>query len=143
NNSQVISYRDIAMHASGYVFLPDPVTTSGNASLNDAGGYESIINGQRKSVTLLGLDSSGRLTGQYANTGPSSSHFVRAQSASGNFLYSHVYNYATLGTSDNPEYHLLEVMAYYHIDSIERYIQSLGFNNIQNRMTSADVAAFS
>lgn len=127
---QVLQQRDLIQHASGTgsVFDPNPVATSGTANLvyDNTQAPNASITAQQKSVTLQGLDGSGKLTGTYADTSPSTS-ITRAQSAGLTFNFNYL--------SQNFD----ETMAYYHVDLSERYIQSLGFTNINNRQVGIDV----
>lgn len=122
------SVRNRARYADGQgmVFDPNPVVTSGNPNLADNDNADSPdLNSQRISVALQGLDGSGMLTGQYANTIPTSTQ-TRAQEPTLNFNYT------------RHDLRFEEVMSYYHIDTVERYVQSLGFTNINNRSVGAD-----
>ena len=86
-----------------------------------------------RSVTLQGLDGSGWLRGEYVDvTQPAGYRPATAFSPSGDFVYQ----------TDDPRFK--EVMAYYHIDAAQRYIQSLGYsdrneppNGIRDRVTYA------
>jgi len=69
-------------------------------------------------VALQGLAGNGFLDGTYAS---SSATKKRASSSSNDFIF------------DRSKVGFEETLAYYAIDQAERYIQSLGFNNINNR----------
>ncbi|MBI4546658.1 MAG: M36 family metallopeptidase [Ignavibacteriae bacterium] len=121
---------------SGYVFNPDPLTTAGAfygstgyTDNNDADSPQ--LNAQRVLVTLKDISFDGstyRLIGPYVYiddwdvpnippvtaTHPDSFRFTRSQD----------------GFED--------VNLYFQIDSSQRYIQSLGFTNIQNLSLRAD-----
>ncbi|MDI6804396.1 MAG: M20/M25/M40 family metallo-hydrolase [Bacteroidota bacterium] len=123
---------------SGLVFDPDPLTTAGatygtggfvDPSGNDADTPE--LNGQRVLRTLPDLSFSGgvyRLTGPYINVidwdPPSIAPVTSAHPDSFRYTRSH----------DGFE----DVMLYYHTDLSQRWIQSLGFTNIQNTSIGAD-----
>jgi hypothetical protein len=121
---------------SGYVFDPDPLSTAhatyGDPGFTDNNDADSPqLNAQRQLRILNDLTFTGglyRLQGPYAYiedwdlptmppvtaANPDSFRFRRSQS----------------GFED--------VMVYYHIDKTQRWIQSLGFNNIQNMPFHAD-----
>lgn len=115
-------------NGTALVFNPDPLTTSGNTygatsdwqDNNDADN--NSLNGERVRVTLQDIDYTGgifRLVGPYVDLQDLESptepvvtttdgvfDFTRSQS----------------GFED--------VMCYYHIDNYQRYLQSIGFNNL-------------
>lgn len=128
-NSKVLSYRNNAeyLDGAGLVFDPNPVATSGIAGLTY---NDSRVDPQRINVTLQGLDGSGFLQGTYASTAISGS-ISRINQTNNVFSFSHT----------TSAFH--EVMAYYHVDTIQRYLQSLGFNNINNRQIAIDVDGIS
>ncbi len=86
-----------------------------------------------RTLTLQGLDGSGWLRGEYVDvTQPAGYRPATAFSPSGDFLYQ----------PDDPRFK--EVMVYYHIDAVQRYLQSLGYsdsndlpNGIRDRVTYA------
>lgn len=104
---------------TGRVFNPNPVETQDDvAGLADNRDADSnALTQQLQSVTLLGLNGTGYLEGEYATI----SSKARTYSPTNTFNYTRA--------DDRFE----DVMSYYHIDTIQRYIQSLGFNNINNR----------
>jgi Zn-dependent metalloprotease len=115
---------------TGWVFDPNPVVTAGDISLRDNGDADSAaLSAQRRWVSLPGLDGSGLLRGPYADlTAPGI-----------------VGGYRSAGQADEPvcryydyprsDGRFEEVMAYYHVDRVQRYLQSLGFANANNRST--------
>lgn len=111
----------------GWVFLPNPVMTSGQANLtdNDDADYPAL-NNERVQVTLKDLDGTGFLQGPFCTTEPTAQQ-PRANEPSFSFNY--------LRSDDRFE----EVMCYYHIDTNQRYIQGLGFTNVNNRPQGMDV----
>ncbi len=130
-SGQVISIRNIAQYANGTgkVYDSDPVRVTGNVTLQDNDNADSLIlTNARKLVALQGLDSTGFLQGQYATT-ETTSGVTRVQSAS------HTYDFTRSQTGFE------ETMGYYHVDTIERYIQGIGFNNINNRQIGVDINA--
>lgn len=116
------------------VFLPDPLTSSGNvygAPYNDIGDADSPeLNAQRVSVTLRDIDWNGSqfvLDGPYVKLEDRESPMIAiTTSTDGNFNYTR----AQSGFED--------VMVYYHIDTFQRYIQSLGFTNLMSTRVLAD-----
>jgi Zn-dependent metalloprotease len=126
----VVSVNNVAKYAgvdgSGMAFLPNPVNSSGISSLVDNDNADSpTLTAQRFPVVLRELDASNTLSGPYCSTGITTA-LPHANEPS------HVFNYTRSDTRFE------EVMCYYHIDTIERYIQSLGFTTIQNRQMSCD-----
>lgn len=127
-----------ATTGSGLVFDPDPLTTAlatyGTGGFVDPGGNDADtpeLNGQRVVRTLPDLSFSGgvyRLTGPYINVidwdPPTIAPVTSAHPDSFRYTRSH----------DGFE----DVMLYYHVDKSQRWIQSLGFTNIQNTSIGAD-----
>src|SRR6185503_11979095 len=98
---------------SAMVYRPNPVTTTGDRSLEDNNDMDSsLLTGLRLPVTLQGLDGSGFLRGEWADVANLSS---RANEPSLTFNYTR--------SDDRFE----EVMAYHHVDRTQRFLQSLGF----------------
>jgi hypothetical protein len=147
----VLSKEDIIKHTdgSGLVFDPNPVTTKMDNTIRQptattAGGCAyngsalSVIDAQRVTRTLRDLTLAGgvyTLEGPYAKvtqiTDPTST--IPTEASASNFNYS---------SSDE---RFGAVNLYYHIDTIQRYLQSIGITTANNRQTSADpvVAGFS
>ncbi|MGZ4163635.1 MAG: M36 family metallopeptidase [Tumebacillaceae bacterium] len=124
---KVLASRDIneKVNGTGKVFNPNPVRTQGNATgLTDNSNKDSTaLTNQLKAVTLQGLDGSGYLRGSYA--------YIKSKANT--FSSTFAYNY----TRSNASFE--DTMAYYHIDTIQRYIQSLGFTNVNNRAIIVNV----
>jgi subtilisin family serine protease/Zn-dependent metalloprotease len=111
----------------GQLFAPNPVVTSGNTALTDNDDADSVaLNDQLIAVTLRGLDGSGFLSGDYVTTDLTAN---RAFHVDGLHQY----------TRNDDRFE--ELMVYYHLDASQRYIQSLGFTNINNRSIQVDVHA--
>ena len=113
--------RDLNRYATGtgQAFLVNPIVSTRDNSLTDQKDIASAVpQAAYRSVSLLGLDGSGFLDGTYAS---SSASKRRAFSANQTF----VFDRSTDGFS--------ETMVYYYLDYAQRYIQSLGFTNINNR----------
>jgi hypothetical protein len=143
----ILSKEDVIKHAadgSGLVFDPNPVTTKMDNSIRQptataAGGCAyngsalSVIDAQRVTRTLRDLTLSGgvyTLEGPYVKitqiTDPTST--IPTEANPNNFNYS---------SSDE---RFGAVTLYYHIDTIQRYLQSIGITTANNRQTSADPA---
>jgi hypothetical protein len=110
--------------APGQVFLPNPVADLGIQTLTDQkdADYFSASPTLAKAyhrVTLTDLDSSGTLTGSYAQV--TSETGTPARNTGSGFIY----------TRDQDQFE--QVMGYYWITQAQRYIQSLGFRNVNNR----------
>lgn len=127
-SGKVLKSKDINhnVNGTGKVFLPTPIETAGTktgfADNNDANFAAATA--QLKTVTLQGLDGSGYLTGSY----------VKAVNKKAN-TYSSTFTYNFDRNADDFE----NVMVYHHIDTLQRYIQSLGFTNINNRQIVVNV----
>ena len=110
--------------APGQVFLPNPVADLGIQTLTDQkdADYFSASPTLAKAyhrVTLTDLDASGTLTGAYARV--ESETGTPARNTGSGFIY----------TRDQDQFE--QVMGYYWITEAQRYIQSLGFKNVNNR----------
>lgn len=116
------------VEGTGQVFTPNPVATLQDSTLRDQDdtNYAALAAAYR-TVTLHDLDGSGYLRGPY----------VDASSKNSAKEPSFVFNY----TRDDVRFE--QVMAYYHIDRTQRYIQSLGFSNVNNRQQTVKVSTFS
>ncbi|MBI3891941.1 MAG: M36 family metallopeptidase [Candidatus Wallbacteria bacterium] len=139
---KVLSKRDRLCYAdgTGRVFDPNPVVVLKNTSLRDQNDLDSAVPDAAYSIVALhGLDGTGLLRGQFVDcfsaTAASQSGtpgpMTRANEPSLQFLYRR---------SDR---RFEETMAYYHLDSLQRFIQSdLGFPNVMNRRISINAHAF-
>ncbi len=129
-DGKLLAKRDLNRHAtgSGKVFLPNPVETARSVSgLSDRNDADSpALDAQLKPVILQGLDGSGNLKGQ----------FVNIQSRSKTFSQTLTFNYTRNQNSFE------DVMAYYHLDTIIRYIHGLGFTNVMNGTITANVDTY-
>lgn len=104
---------------TGQVFLVNAVVATRDNTLSDqADAVSAVPQSAYRSVTLTGLDGSGFLDGTYAS---SSASKRRVSSASQTFVFDR--------NSDG----FSEAMGYYYLDYAQRYIQSLGFSNVNNR----------
>ena len=105
----------------GRVFNPNPVVVLDDPSLKDS----SVIPAQAyEEVTLENLDSSGFLDGSFVSTKRTAN---RVQSNNHSFKFK------------RPDRAFKEVMVYYHIDQVQQYIQSLGFDNVNNRAIEVNI----
>jgi Zn-dependent metalloprotease len=101
---------------TGRVFVgSNAVVATRDITLRDTSTIPSTA---YRTESLLSLNGNGFLDGQYAS---SSSTKKRVSSATNTFTYS------------RGQAGFTETMAYFHIDSSERYVQSLGFTNVNNR----------
>ncbi|MFN7925845.1 MAG: M36 family metallopeptidase [Bryobacteraceae bacterium] len=105
----------------GRVFDPNPVVTLNDTSLEDS---SVIPDGAYIDVTLRDLKPGGRLDGPFVSTANTPS---RVKSTSGKFLFKRNNN------------GFKEVMVYFHIDRVQRYIQQLGFDNVLNKPIKVNV----
>lgn len=122
--------RDINRYVdgTGQVFLVNAIVATRDNSLVDGNDAASAVPASAYSiVTLPGLLGNSYLDGTYAS---SSQTKKRVFSASNSFLLDRSFD----GFS--------ETMGYYYIDYAERYIQSLGFTNVNNRQQVFSVNRF-
>jgi Zn-dependent metalloprotease len=113
--------RDINRYVdgTGRVFRVNAVVATQNNALRDNNDAASAVpTTAYMTVTLPGLAGTGLLDGQFAS---SKATKRRVSNATNNFSF------------DRNNVGFSETMGYYYIDYAERYIQSLGFTNINNR----------
>jgi Zn-dependent metalloprotease len=107
------------VNGTGQVFKDNAVVATQNNNLVDgADANAAVPNNAYSTVTLQGLTGNNRLDGQFASGSASRS---RAAGTNNSFIFLRHTNAFS------------ETMAYFHIDFAERYIQSLGFTNVNNR----------
>lgn len=114
-NGHIIEERNVLRKAlgRGLVFMPNPVVSLNNDNLFDLKDKDQdIFKKAYRIVELLDLNPGGYLKGPHADTAGTQK---RARSSNNEFIYHR---------TDN---RFEEVMAYYYVDSVQRYIQSLGF----------------
>jgi Zn-dependent metalloprotease len=100
---------------SGKVFVPNPSVTLRRQDLVDANdANQTVFNSAYSSRTLTDLDSSGYLRGRYA----------QIVNPSGAYSATKTFSYARANG------HFEQVMAYFHITRAQRYIQGLGFTDV-------------
>ena len=107
---------------SGYVYAPNPVQFHGNwTSISDSSDSTSaLLNSARESVILQGLDANtGLLTGEFVSLiiRNKDKKLPNADEASRNYFY------------DRGDKRFEQVVVYHAVDSIQRYIHSLGFDD--------------
>ncbi len=128
-DGRLISARDLLRYAplgpkdgKGRVFVANPIVSQRDPTLRDKDdAADAVPAAAYTDVVLRDLDGDGGLTGPYVTTAPTPGA-VRRVRLEFPFLRDH----------DGFE----EVMAYYHIDAAQRFIQSLGFTNVYNRRIS-------
>jgi subtilisin-like proprotein convertase family protein len=104
---------------SGRVFEPSPVVVLHDNSLTDQNNTDAAVPEiAYATVTLQGLDGTGVLRGEFADVITKSAG--RATDAGYKFFY----------TRSSRRFE--EVMLYYHVDAMQRYVQSLGFTDANN-----------
>lgn len=126
-SGKILEKRDLNFYAEGkgWVFNPNPVVTSGLLNLGDNINQDSsTLTAERQQVVLKNLDGSGTLSGKYVKINSPKANNVNL-----------VFDF----TRSQTEFE--ETMAYYHIDTMQNYIQSLGFSQINNRVVYANINA--
>lgn len=114
-DGHIIEERNVLwkINGKGQVFIPNPVTALDRDDLFDMKDVnQDVLNGAYKTVVLNDLNPGGYLKGPYVDTTATPNY---ARAIDNEFMYTRY--------DDRFE----EVMAYYHIDAVQRYIQSLGF----------------
>lgn len=123
---------------SGAVYDPNAVQASGNPNLPDNNNANSAeLQAARRSVTLEGITAGqNKLLGPYVN--------LCAPGISGGYKPAcqanepaRVFDY----TRDNDKFE--ETTIYYALDTLQRYIQGLGFDNVNNRSISVHAHYYS
>ncbi|HET9619803.1 MAG TPA: M36 family metallopeptidase, partial [Kofleriaceae bacterium] len=108
------------INGTGQVFKDNAVVVTQNNNLVDGNDASSAVpTTAYATVTLQGLNGNNRLDGQFAS---GSASRTRAVGSNNNFIF--LRNAVAFS----------ETMAYFHIDAAQRYIQSLGFTNVNNRV---------
>jgi Zn-dependent metalloprotease len=117
-----------AATGEGRVFVPNPIFSARNSLLEDNRDNDSAaLTAELVTVTLERLDGSGLLRGQWVDVTPTVGD---ATSATNSFLYTR--------SDDRFE----QVNCYYHVDSIQDYLQSeLGLTNANARQQPVDAHA--
>ncbi|MEO1587092.1 MAG: T9SS type A sorting domain-containing protein [Bacteroidota bacterium] len=118
----------------GRVFIPDPVTRAqapyGQAFSDDNDAHTSLLESLMDTVELKGLT---LVNGRWELRGPHVAiediapfNDIPANSSTGLFFF----------RRNQSEFE--DVMAYYHIDTFQRYVQYLGFDSLQNQPLRVD-----
>jgi hypothetical protein len=116
------------VNGSGRVFLVNAVVSTHDNTLTDQGDSAAAVPDSAYAVvTLQGLVGNGFLDGQFASSGKTKK---RAFSAANSFLF------------DRSRDGFSETEGYYAFDYAQRYIQSLGFTNANNRQQVFSVNRF-
>ncbi|MDT7783775.1 MAG: hypothetical protein QOF58_2194 [Pseudonocardiales bacterium] len=118
----VVRSESLVKHAdgTGKVFSPNPVVALQNESLTDKNDADSAVpTTAYKSVALSNLGTSGYLRGDFAYITGATSKL--AKSSTRKFEY----------TRHNPFFE--QTNAYWGITEAQKYIQSLGFKNVNNQ----------
>lgn len=113
----ILDERDVLWKAKvkGKVFIPNPVVALNNDSLLDLSDKDQeVFRKAYRIVELKNLTGEGYLKGSFIDTGNTEN---RAKAEGNNFYY------------NRGDQRFEEVMAYYHIDAMQRYVQSLGFKD--------------
>jgi Zn-dependent metalloprotease len=109
------------VQGKGRVFDPNPVVTLNDTSLNNR---SNIPDKAYREVVLPDLKSAGFLDGPFVTTKRTPRRVKRKNR---DFRFKR---------SDRA---FKEVMVYFHIDRIQRYLQSLGFNNVLNHPIGVNI----
>ena len=105
----------------GKVFDPNPVVVLNDTNLEDT---SPIPESAYIQVVLKDLKNTGMLDGPFVNTSTTRNRVKRSDLK---FLFK------------REDRAFKEVMVYFHIDRVQRYIQSLGFNNVLNKSIAVNV----
>jgi choice-of-anchor B domain-containing protein len=105
----------------GLTYIPNPIQTSGNASLVDnSDATSAALDAERSSVTLQGLD---------AGVGTLKGEFVDLVSLAGGKAVPNADEITRVYQYDRDDDRFEQVVIYHAIDQIQRYFHSLGFDN--------------
>lgn len=116
------------VNGTGQVFIVNAVVaTRDNSLVDDNDSATAVPSSAYTLVSLQGLSGNGLLDGEFAS---SSAGKKRVSSASHTFIF------------DRSKDGFSETMGYYSFDHAQRYIQSLGFTNVNNRQQVFSVNRF-
>ena len=118
----VVRSESLVKHANGTgkVFSPNPVSSQQNQALVDGNDADSAVPAAAyRSVTLSDLDGSGYLKGKYAQLTGAKSKL--AYNKNNKFEYTRANDFFE------------QVNAYWGVTEAQKYIQGIGFNNINNQ----------
>jgi hypothetical protein len=126
----LVTPHDINQYANGQVYKNGNAYAANGGGLSDTSSVPSTV---YRTVTLQGLTSTTGLVGQYVDTHTLTTAANRATpDGSGNYVYTRSTTVST-GTKFDA------VNTYFYVDDAQRYIQSLGFTNVNNRVVRFNV----
>jgi Zn-dependent metalloprotease len=131
DSGEVIRTDDIVKRAegTGKVFAPNPVASLQDATLTDQDDADAAVPKRAyRSVRLSDLDTSGYLVGKYANVVGPTNELAFAKNR--RFEYPR--------SDDRFE----QVMAYHGVTDAQRYIQRLGFRDVNNEAQDVTTVGF-
>lgn len=134
-NGAILAQEDHIMfiNGQGMVFNPSPVVTMNDNTIREGTTPEATLNGERQTVTLR--DITGPVGGNYTLTGP----FCNIVNLANPNIGIPAENSATGFNYDRTADDFEAVNVYFHIDSLQRYIQNtLDINDANNRVIDAD-----
>ncbi|MGB8337832.1 MAG: M36 family metallopeptidase [Burkholderiales bacterium] len=115
-SGEILWKRNVIKTANmGRVFDPNPVVALNDTALSTTAKIPAAA---YRNVQLLGLSKTGFLDGQYVSTKITP---ARVRRTSGVFAF------------EQRDKGFKEVMVYFHIDRLQRHLQSLGFDNILSK----------
>lgn len=118
--SRINQLREV--NGKGLVFDPNPVVTLNDFTLEE---NSNISNSVYKEVILSDLNGAGFLDGPFVGTKNTKKRTKRNDNK---FVFT------------RKERPFKEVMAYFHIDRLQRYVQELGFDNVISHSIKVDMA---
>jgi hypothetical protein len=118
---EVLWIVSLLKEAHGRVFDPHPVATLNDTTLRDG---SAIPDAAYTTVDLVGLDGTGHLDGPFVSTANTPG---RIRLDDGEYLFTRA------------DRAFKEVMVYFHIDRVQRYIQRLGFDNVLNHPIKVNI----
>jgi Zn-dependent metalloprotease len=120
-SGKVLGVLSLLKEARGRVFDPNPVVALNDTTLED---NSLLPDAAYKEVDLPDVNNSGHLDGPYVSTANTPNRIKRTN---GKFLFKRT------------DRGFKEVMVYFHIDRLQRYIQTLGFTNIMNKSIKVNI----
>lgn len=120
-SGEVLGTVSLLKEACGRVFDPNPVVALNDTTLEDS---SPIPDTAYTEVDLPGVDGSGHLDGPFVSTANTPN---RSKQDDGKFLFKRA------------DQAFKEVMVYFHIDRVQRYIQELGFTNVLNKPIKVNI----
>jgi hypothetical protein len=120
-SGEVLGTVSLLKEACGRVFDPNPVVALNDTTLEDS---SPIPDTAYTEVDLPDVDGSGHLDGPFVSTANTPN---RIKQDDGKFLFKRA------------DQAFKEVMVYFHIDRVQRYIQELGFTNVLNKPIKVNI----